>query len=142
MIKKHNKKSAVRPAARPAPAMSCACDSGCKCKSWFWKIVLWIVIFAIGFCAGKMCCMKHMMWKKQFTFDANGCLDVSKLRGKMAAKIAAADLNNDGCITKVELKEWKISKFEQKIERLEQKIENVINPDEDEECPEDDEEKI
>ena len=86
----------------------CKCGGACKCKKggFFKKFILFLIIFALGFVAAKMCCYKpgKMMPKPEFE---NGCLVVKcpKL-AEMAPKI---DTNADGCISVEEFKQFKKS---------------------------------
>ncbi|MDR0449543.1 MAG: hypothetical protein LBG89_03765 [Rickettsiales bacterium] len=123
MAKKSVKKTAMKPAAKAAPAVkaapAAACGCGCGCGGkfkWVKKILVLLVVFALGFaaccamCGGK-CWKGHMgkMNRGAALFDKNGCLNVAamekKMQGKFTAQqLAAADANNDGCITKEEFK--------------------------------------
>ncbi|MCL1786211.1 MAG: hypothetical protein FWG39_03630 [Alphaproteobacteria bacterium] len=118
--KKTVKKAAVKkaPAAKTAvktapvaAAPVCACDAKCCGGKFRWvkKALVLVLVFALGYAACFFCPKKMgrmMMWK----FDSNGCLMVEKIKCQaMAQRVAAADLNNDGCITRKELREWKKS---------------------------------
>ncbi|MCL1902460.1 MAG: hypothetical protein FWG18_02410 [Alphaproteobacteria bacterium] len=120
MATKTTKKPATRTAAKPAPAMAAPatpCCGGCACRcGGFWrfvkKLIIFIIIFALGFAACKFMCMhKHWgMGMKRMQF-VNGCLDTSKIRcPRMLDKVQQMDLNGDGCITKAEMMEWKKTK--------------------------------
>jgi len=109
--KKTNKKPA--PAAKAAPvamAGPAGCTCGCGCRCGFWKkLLILLLVFAAGFAVAKYCFRgrgmhmgKPMMMERMFV---NGCLDVSKIQNpELAQRVAAADANGDGCITKEELK--------------------------------------
>ena len=106
----------VAPMKSVAAPTACVCPGGCACRpksGWFKKLFWLVVIFALGFAACKFCCGKHD-WKKHrmhWTF-VNGCMDTSRIKcPAIAQKIMTADLNNDGCISKEELRAWKKTKF-------------------------------
>ncbi|MCL2017439.1 MAG: hypothetical protein FWG80_01525 [Alphaproteobacteria bacterium] len=112
------KKTAPKTIATPV-ATACSHDTGCACKAKGrgLKKILWlIVVFALGFAAGKFCVSQKHGWKHHMRWSfTNGCLDTSKIKRPMLAqKILGADVNNDGCITKAELKEWKKTQFADK----------------------------
>lgn len=122
MAIKHAKKSPARPAAKPAPAAApvtatCTCGCGHRHGFWHWvkKLIFILIIFALGALACKYtcCCKKHNGWGGKFDrgqMFVDGCLDISKIKCPDAAqKVLAADLNNDGCITKDEFWAWKKS---------------------------------
>lgn len=99
------------PMAAPC-AQDCGCNGGKKCKCggfgrFLKKLVIFLVIFALGFTAAKFCTMHkmHRGFGGPRVEFVNGCADVSKIAcPEMAAKIAAADVNGDGCISKEEFK--------------------------------------
>jgi len=124
-----NTKSAAKPAAKTVAATtetaSCGCGCCCCQRSGFWhwvkKLIIVLVIFAVGVIAGKILCFHHMGmmrgggwgmgmgWRGGDMF-VNGCLDMSKIScPMMAQKVAAADANGDGCITRDEMRAWKQS---------------------------------
>ena len=116
--KKTVKKAPAKAAAKPivaAPTVVAVPVCGCGCRGGFGKflgkLIVVLVIFALGFMACKFlgchCAHKKMKRGGQFQF-VEGCLDMSKIQNpRIAEKIAAADANQDGCITKEELKAWK-----------------------------------
>ena len=124
---------AVKPAAKPAPAAAAVmvdCGGGfeCGCRrrgGWFGKLLALVIVFVAGFGLCHFGCKKHMMMKRpNWSFDANGCLDTSKIKcPMMAQKAAAADLNGDGCITREEIRAWAKEQWAQE------------RGDSDEECP-------
>jgi len=131
-VKKPIVSAAAKPAAAPAPAtMACNCNCDCH-RHGFWHFVKKVIILAIVFLIGVAvchfgCCKKRHMMMKHMSFDANGCLDMSKIKCPVKAeRLMAADLNGDGCITKAELKEWRMAKFE----RMEAQEANEECPDE------------
>ena len=129
MTKKTTKKVVKKPAARKAapkaaakpvlkttpvataPASTCTPATCCGGKKGHWlkKVLLIIVVFALGYAACFFCPKKpgHGMMRK---FDQNGCLMMERIKCPMLAqKVMAADLDNDGCITRQEFRAWKKS---------------------------------
>lgn len=87
----------------------CACGGECACAKkkctfgrFLKKVVLFLIIFAMGFATAKMCCSKKFgKMGPRPEFD-NGCLVVKC--PKMAEKIAMMDANQDGCVSPEEFK--------------------------------------
>ena len=109
-------KATVKKVVKPAETYSCGCNQGCACgghcaehahcachKGRFWKkLVLFLVVFALGFATAKLCCChKRGGFMPRPEFD-NGCLVVKC--PKMAEKVAMMDKNGDGCVDKAEFK--------------------------------------
>lgn len=109
-------KATVKKVVKPAETYSCGCNHGCACgghcaehthcachKGRFWKkLVLFLVVFALGFATAKLCCChKRGGFMPRPEFD-NGCLVVKC--PKMAEKVAMMDKNGDGCVDKAEFK--------------------------------------
>ena len=107
------KKVAVAPVVEKYP---CGCDKGCACGGecmcakkkctfgrFLKKLVLVLIVFALGFASAKMCCCdKRGKFAPKPEFNDQGCL-VVKCQ-KMAEKIPFMDLNHDGCVTRDEFK--------------------------------------
>ncbi|MCL2331769.1 MAG: hypothetical protein FWC61_04505 [Proteobacteria bacterium] len=128
MPTKNTRSTAAKPAARPAPAAAAQESAPCGCcccqRSGFWhgvkKLIIVLIIFGLGVVAGKILCFHHMGmmrgpggwgmgWQRGDMF-VNGCLDMTKISCPvMAQKVAAADANGDGCITRDEMRAWKQS---------------------------------
>ena len=100
-------KATVKKVVKPAETYSCGCNHGCACgghcaehthcachKGRFWKkLVLFLVIFALGFATAKLCCChKRGGFMPRPEFD-NGCLVVKC--PKMAEKVAMMDKINE-----------------------------------------------
>ncbi len=85
----------------------CACHSGCKFGRIVKKLIVFLVIFALGFAAAKFCpCAKKGPWMRgprvEFT---NGCLDTASVKcQKLLEALPAMDINQDGCITRDEFR--------------------------------------
>ncbi|MFQ6744737.1 MAG: EF-hand domain-containing protein [Alphaproteobacteria bacterium] len=110
-------KATVKKVVKPVEeTYSCGCNHGCACgghcaehthcvchKGRFWKkLVLFLVVFALGFATAKLCCChKRGGFMPRPEFD-NGCLVVKC--PKMAEKVAMMDKNGDGCVDKAEFK--------------------------------------
>lgn len=94
-------------AAPVIEAHECGCAHGCACHGhcghhkctfgrFVKKLIVFLVIFAMGFAAAKLCNMRHHPKMPRPEFE-NGCLVVKC--PKMADKMATMDTNNDGCIS-------------------------------------------
>ena len=109
-------KATVKKVVKPAETYSCGCNQGCACgghcvehahcgchRGKFWKkLVLFLIVFALGFATAKLCCChKRGGFMPRPEFD-NGCLVVKC--PKMAEKVAMMDKNGDGCVDKAEFK--------------------------------------
>lgn len=123
------KKPAVKttPAVAAAPAANCPCGANCKCDAnchcgadckctqkrggckfcrFLKKLVIFIIIFALGFATAKLCCCdktgpKHFRGPR--IHFVNNCMDVSSVKcPKLAEALPAMDINGDGCITREE----------------------------------------
>ena len=93
----------------------CGCAQGnpCKCGGGFWRFIkklFWfLVIFALGFAACALLCNNHgprgPRGPKMPIEFVNGCLDMEKIPcPEMKTKLMAADVNNDGCVSREEYK--------------------------------------
>lgn len=115
------KKAAVKEVKMTAPVMEnhacgcgadCHCCGGCKCGAskfgrFVRKLVIFLIIFALGFAAAKLCCggPRHHGPRMHFV---NGCLDSSSIQcPKMLEALPAMDINQDGCITRDEFRQVK-----------------------------------
>lgn len=101
------------PVAAPcAKDCGCGCNNGKKCRCggfgrFLKKLVIFLVIFALGFAAAKFCTMHkfHKGFRGPRVEFVNGCVDLAKVPcPELAAKIAEADVNGDGCVSKEEMK--------------------------------------
>lgn len=110
------KKVATAPVAEKHP---CGCDKGCACGGkcmengccakkkctfgrFLKKLILFVIIFALGFAAAKVCpCGGRGKMGPRPEFE-NGCL-VIKCQ-KMAEMAPMMDADKDGCISKQEFK--------------------------------------
>ena len=86
----------------------CACGGECACAKkkctfgrFLKKLILVLIIFALGFAAAKMCCCDKRAGKPYPEFE-NGCLVVKC--PKMAEKVPMMDANNDGCVSREEFR--------------------------------------
>lgn len=83
----------------------CACQKkGCKFCRVLKNIIVFVIIFGLGFCAAKLCCCGpkgfHNGPRVQFV---NGCIDMESVKcPKLAAALPAMDINGDGCISREE----------------------------------------
>ncbi len=85
----------------------CGCHGGCKFGRVFKKIVIFLVIFALGFAAAKFCpCNKPCGMKRGPRVEfVEGCLDVASVKcQKLLEALPAMDINQDGCITRDEFR--------------------------------------
>jgi len=88
---------------------NCPCGAGCKCGGskfgrFMRKLVLFVIIFALGFAAAKMCCCGPRANGPRIHF-VNGCLDIASVKcPKLIEALPAMDINQDGCITRDEFR--------------------------------------
>ncbi len=79
---------------------NCHCHHGCKFSHVLKKIIVFIIIFALGFAAAKFvpCGKKHpRMPKPQFE---NGCLVVDSIKcPKLLEQLPVIDADANGCVT-------------------------------------------
>lgn len=102
-------------AVTPVPSEhKCGCEHGCSCGDkchcakkkctfgrFLKKLILFMIIFALGFAAAKMyCCNKHGDMIPMHPEFENGCLVIKC--PKMEQKLAKLDTDNDGCISRAE----------------------------------------
>ncbi|MDR0726616.1 MAG: hypothetical protein LBF37_00970 [Rickettsiales bacterium] len=101
------------PAAAPcAQDCGCGCNSGKKCRCggfgrFLKKLVIFLVIFALGFATAKFCTMHkfHKGFRGPRVEFVNGCVDMAKIPcPELAQKVSLADANGDGCVSKEEFK--------------------------------------
>ncbi len=110
--KKTVKPAVKKPVAKSAPVIEklpCGCDKGCACAGkchkrggFFKKLVVFLVIFGLGFAAAKLCCCekgRKMMPRPEFE---NGCLVVKC--PKMAKMVEKMDADKNGCVSVEEFK--------------------------------------
>lgn len=127
----------VKAATMPAPEMhscgcghDCACGGGCTCNHshggfgrFFKKLILALIIFALGFAAAKMLCCNHYGPRGPRVNFVDGCLDAASVKcPKLQAALPAMDINGDGCITR---EEYRAVKKEMRREIREMQVEVV-----------------
>ena len=109
------KKTTVKKTTKPMETYSCGCNRGCACGGhctehahcgcrkgkFLKKLVLFLIVFALGFATAKICCHKRGGFMPRPEFD-NGCLVVKC--PKMAEQVKMMDKNGDGCVDKTEFK--------------------------------------
>ena len=110
------KKAPVKKVAAPVvEKYPCGCDKGCACGGecacakkkctfgrFLKKLILVLIIFALGFAAAKMCCCdKRGKMGPRPEFE-NGCLVVKC--PKMANMVPMMDTDANGCVTREEFK--------------------------------------
>lgn len=83
---------------------TCAQHAHCKCRrgGFFKKLILFLIIFALGFAAAKMCCCGKGKFGPRPEFDGAGCM-VIKCE-KLAQMAPMMDTDHNGCITRSEFK--------------------------------------
>lgn len=134
-VKKTTTKKVAPVAAAPVAPVTCNC--GCGCRGGFGrflkKLIVFLVIFALGFVAGKLCDHAKRMHKMMPKFD-NGCMVTSKIKcPEMLARVAALDVDANGCITKEEFRAGKKEFFrgkkcggeEKREKRIIERVETV-----------------
>ena len=106
------KKVAAAPVVEKFP---CGCDKGCACGGecgcakkkctfgrFLKKLILVLIIFALGFASAKMCCNgKRGKMGPRPEFE-NGCLVVKC--PKLAEKVPMMDTDANGCVTREEFR--------------------------------------
>ena len=108
-VKKAQTKKAVKPIAKPIVDEMPLSDQCCHCTKRKRNVIItcvFIVAVIIGFVISQMffcgCCHKKHMPRVQFV---NGCVDVTTVKcPKMLENLPMMDTDNDGCITKKELR--------------------------------------
>ena len=106
------KKATAKKAAPVVEAYECGCAHGCACHGhcghkkctfgrFVKKLIIFLIIFAMGFASAKLCCMNKRPKMPHPEFE-NGCLVVKC--PKMAEKIQMMDTNNDGCVNRDEFR--------------------------------------
>ena len=111
---------------------ACHCKGGCKCGGKFGrfvkKLIVFVIIFALGFAAAKFCCCGNK--KPHFGFGGprvhfvNGCVDMSSVKcPKLAEALPAMDINQDGCITR---DEYRAVKKKMRREIREMKVQEEV----------------
>ncbi len=106
---------ATKPAAEKiefAPVNGCGCGEKCPCAQKrctfgrvIKKLIIALIIFALGFAAAKMCCCHKGFKRAPRVNFVEGCLDVSSVKcPKLQAALPAMDINQDGCITRDEFR--------------------------------------
>lgn len=82
----------------------CGCHGGSKFGRFLKKLIFILIIFALGFAAGKLCDNGRDFRGPRANFK-NGCLVVSSIKcPQMQALLPVMDMDQDGCITKSEYK--------------------------------------
>ena len=111
--KKVSPKKVAKPEMKPVIVAQevtheCTCGKNCKCGCragrFFKKLVIVLIVFALGFAAAKMlgCCKKPM---PRFV---DGCMDITSVKcPKLQAELPMMDINGDGCITHQEFDAYK-----------------------------------
>lgn len=123
----------VKAPTMPAPEMhSCGCGHDCACGCnhsrggfgrFFKKLIVALIIFALGFMAAKMFCCDKPHFRGPRVHFVEGCLDVSSVEcPKLQAALPAMDINQDGCITR---DEYRAVKKEMRREIREMQVEVV-----------------
>lgn len=88
---------------------TCGCKCGCRACRFIKKLLVILIVFALGFVAAKMCC-----GGPRVHFN-NGCLDVASVKcPKMQAELPMMDANGDGCISREEFRAYKKQMHHQK----------------------------
>lgn len=80
----------------------CGCHGGTKFGRFLKKLIFILIIFALGFAAGKLCDNGRYFHGMRVDFN-NGCLVPSSVKcPQMQALLPVMDMDQDGCITKAE----------------------------------------
>lgn len=119
--------------AAPEMQHECGCGNGCNCGAdckchrrggfvrFFKKLIIALILFALGFAAAKFFCCDKPEFRGPRAEFVNGCLDASSINcPKMLEVLPAMDINQDGCVTK---DEYRLVKREMRREIREMEIE-------------------
>lgn len=81
----------------------CKCmHHGSKCVRFMLKVIVILIVFALGFAAAKFVDGNRYFRGPRVDFD-NGCLDVSSVKcPQMQSVLPMMDIDHDGCITREE----------------------------------------
>lgn len=91
----------------------CNCGSNCKCHHhgfghFVKKLIIALILLALGFAAAKVCCCGKGMRGPRVQFASNGCMIEESVKcPKMLELLPAMDIDQDGCITREEYREIK-----------------------------------
>lgn len=137
--KKTPVKKAVMPEmtpTMPTPEMhecgcghTCACGADCKCGCrggskfgrFMKKLIIALIIFALGFAAAKLSDCDEAKFRGPRVHFVEGCLDIESVEcPQLQAALPAMDINQDGCITK---DEYRAVKKEMRREIREMQVE-------------------
>lgn len=92
---------------------NCNCGANCKCGGgkfgrFVKKFIIALILLALGFAAAKICCCDKGMRGPRVVFADNGCMVEESVKcPKMMEMLPAMDINQDGCITRDEFREFK-----------------------------------
>ena len=105
--------AAQQPVVNEVP-MTTTCCHCTRRKKFFYLIVM----FVLGILVGQLfCCCGHQ--KHPRVHFVNGCVDVTSVKcPKMLEQLPTMDANNDGCITRAELRAAKRAMRHQKEESV------------------------
>jgi len=107
----------------------CACGGKCGCHGhggfarFFRKLIVALILFALGFASAKMFCCNHYGPRGPRVQFIDGCMDVESVKcPKLVAALPAMDINQDGCITR---EEYRAVKKEMRREIREMQVDVV-----------------
>lgn len=92
---------------------NCNCGANCKCRGskfgrFVKKLIIALILLALGFAAAKICCCDKGMRGPRVVFADNGCMVEESVKcPKLLELLPAMDINQDGCITRDEYREIK-----------------------------------
>ena len=119
VAKKTTVKKATKVVAPAVETYPCGCNAGCACGGhcaehsccgkkkcsfgrFLKKLVVFLIIFALGFATAKMCCFNKSGKMGPRPEFENGCLVIKC--PKMAERAEMMDTNKDGCINREEFR--------------------------------------
>ncbi len=104
-MKKEIKKSAPKAVkSEMGCGGNCTCAKHCSVGKILLKVVIVMVIFGAGFCAGKHMNKQHAPKPMVVAFDSNGCRDMVRVKCPKNAELLKNSASNaDSCITIAEL---------------------------------------
>ena len=101
----------------------CKCSGG-KFGRFVKKLIIALILLALGFAAAKICCCDKGMRGPHVVFADNGCMVEESVQcPKLLELLPAMDINQDGCITRDEYREIKHQMFEQARDAADESVE-------------------
>ena len=143
MPTKTTKKSTAKPATKRTPKMTApvvtptqhtcdcehACACGCRCGK-FKKFIVLLIVFCLGYAVARFvsCGKPGFHGPRMHPKFVEGCLDMNSIKcPKMLEELQKADVDANGCISKVEYKALRKAMRHQKYKPMTQNTEPVAS---------------